>query len=57
MPRPVGSPGRRIGPDGLSAIAPARPGTAGVRAPSRPGTTGGTMLALARTGWPVGPTP
>lgn len=48
-PRPA--PGRWIAPEVLSAMAPARPGTEGVRAPCRPGTTGGTTAA-ARTGRP-----
>src|SRR3954467_3409539 len=54
--RPVDSPGRLITPDGLSAIAPARPGTAGVRAPCRPGTTGGATDAEARAA-PTAPVP
>ena len=49
-PRAASSVGRWITPEGLSAIAPARPGTAGVRTPSRPGTTGGATDADARTG-------
>ena len=54
---PEASPGRRITPDASpgrgttsdarSAIAPARPGTAGERTPARPGTTGGTAAPVA----------
>jgi hypothetical protein len=45
---PVVPPGRWMTPEGLSAMAPARPGTAGARAPPWPGTTGGTTAeALA----------
>jgi hypothetical protein len=32
-------------------MAPARPGTAGVRMPCRPGTTGGMTLADPRAVW------